>query len=39
MITVGKTNETIGGNQTQQGDLEQLSQVITRIFGGGNQTQ
>ena len=33
-----QTNET-GGNQTQQGPLEQLGETLGGVFGGGNQSQ
>jgi hypothetical protein len=33
-----QTNQT-GGNQTQQGPLEQLGETLGGVFGGGNQTQ
>jgi hypothetical protein len=33
-----QTNQT-GGNQTQQGPLEQLGEALGGVFGGGNQTQ
>jgi hypothetical protein len=33
-----QTNQT-GGNQTQQGPLEQLGETLGGIFGGGNQSQ
>jgi hypothetical protein len=33
-----QTNQT-GGNQTQQGPLEQLGETLGSVFGGGNQTQ
>jgi hypothetical protein len=35
-----ETNQTgEGGNETQQGPLEQLGETIGGIFGGGNQSQ
>lgn len=35
-----ETNQTgDGGNETQQGPLEQLGETISGIFGGGNQSQ
>jgi hypothetical protein len=35
-----ETNQTgKGGNETQQGPLEQLGETIGGIFGGGNQSQ
>jgi hypothetical protein len=36
-----ETNQTGqgGGNQTQQGPLEQLGEALGGIFGGGNQSQ
>jgi hypothetical protein len=33
-----QTNQT-GGNQTQQGPLEQLGEALGGVFGGGNQSQ
>ena len=33
-----QTNQT-GGNQTQQGPLEQLGETLGGVFGGGNQSQ
>ena len=33
-----QTNQT-GGNQTQQGPLEQLGKALGGIFGGGNQSK
>ena len=33
-----QTNQT-GGNETQQGPLEQLGETLGGIFGGGNQSQ
>lgn len=39
MITLARSNETDVGNQSQQADLEQLNEVVNRIFGGGNQSQ
>ena len=33
-----ETNQT-GGNETQQGPLEQLGKTLGGIFGGGNQSQ
>jgi hypothetical protein len=35
-----ETNQTgEGGNETQQGPLEQLGETLSGIFGGGNQSQ
>jgi hypothetical protein len=35
-----ETNQTgEGGNETQRGPLEQLSETLSGIFGGGNQSQ
>jgi hypothetical protein len=36
-----ETNQTggEGGNETQQGPLEQLGDTLSGIFGGGNQSQ
>ena len=36
-----ETNQTggEGGNETQQGPLEQLGESLSGIFGGGNQSQ
>ncbi|HEX2306341.1 MAG TPA: hypothetical protein VHH33_08640 [Nitrososphaeraceae archaeon] len=35
-----ETNQTgEGGNETQQGPLEQLRETLSGIFGGGNQSQ
>jgi hypothetical protein len=36
-----ETNQTGqgGGNETQQGPLEQLGETLGGIFGGGNQSQ
>ena len=33
-----QTNQT-GGNETQQGPLEQLGETLGGVFGGGNQSQ
>jgi hypothetical protein len=33
-----QTNQT-GGNETQQGPLEQLGEALGGVFGGGNQSQ
>ena len=33
-----QTNQT-GGNQTQQGPIEQLGEALGGIFGGGNKSQ
>jgi hypothetical protein len=39
MMGGNQTNQT-GGNQTQQGPLEQLGEAIGGVFGGGgNQSQ
>ncbi len=34
-----QTNQTGGGNETQQGPLEQLGETLGGVFGGGNQSQ
>jgi hypothetical protein len=35
-----ETNQTgEGGNETQQGPLEQLGDTLSGIFGGGNQSK
>jgi hypothetical protein len=35
-----QTNQTEQvGNETQQGPLEQLSEALSGIFGGGNESQ
>jgi Flp pilus assembly protein TadG len=40
MMSGNQTNQTGGGNQTQQGPLEQLGEALGGIFGGGgNQSQ
>jgi hypothetical protein len=38
MMGGNQTNQT-GGNQTQQGPLEQLGETLGGVFGGGNQSQ
>jgi hypothetical protein len=38
MMGGNQTNQT-GGNQTQQGPLEQLGEALGGVFGGGNQSQ
>ena len=38
MMMGNQTNQT-GGNETQQGPLEQLGETLGGVFGGGNQSQ
>jgi hypothetical protein len=38
MMGGNQTNQT-GGNETQQGPLEQLGETLGGVFGGGNQSQ
>jgi hypothetical protein len=39
-MMTNQTNQTqAGGNQTQQGPLEQLGEAVTGIFGGGGANQ
>jgi hypothetical protein len=38
MMMENQTNQT-GGNETQQGPLEQLGETLGGVFGGGNQSQ
>jgi hypothetical protein len=39
MMGGNQTNQTEGGNETQQGPLEQLGETLGGVFGGGNQSQ
>jgi uncharacterized membrane protein len=39
MMGGNQTNQTGGGNETQQGPLEQLGEALGGVFGGGNQSQ
>ena len=39
MMGGNQTNQTGGGNETQQGPLEQLGEALGGVLGGGNQTQ
>jgi hypothetical protein len=39
MMTNQMNQTQAGGNQTQQGPLEQLGKAVTSIFGGGGANQ
>jgi hypothetical protein len=38
LMSGNQTNQT-GGNETQQGPLEELGEALGGVFGGGNQSQ